>query len=113
MIPRMLLAAILSLWLVPCASAQVRVNSVNVGHFSAAHLGGSNQLLPYIRSIQNPAATRAGGSDEWRGGRKRAGMAGDAWRSNAGSPQWGGYAAATGASGAGHAAATGASGAGH
>jgi hypothetical protein len=48
MIPRILLAAAVSLGILPCAMAQVRVNSVGIGHVTT--VGPSNQLLPYIRS---------------------------------------------------------------
>jgi hypothetical protein len=74
--PQLLLAAILSLAVVPCATAQVRVNSIGAGHFTTGHIGGSGQLLPYIRSTQGAGSSRVNqGGGIWHG-------------SNAQSPQW-------------------------
>jgi hypothetical protein len=87
---KFLLAAILSLSVVPCAAAQVRVNSIGAGHVIGSHVGGSGQLLPYIRSTQGTGSGQTSqGGGIWHGG-------------NTQSPQWGGRAAATGSSGAGH-----------
>lgn len=88
--PQVLLAAILSLSVAPCATAQVHVNSIGAGHVIGGHVGGSGRLLPYIRSTQGAGSGHVSqGGGIWHGG-------------NAQSPQWGGRAAATGASGAGH-----------
>ncbi len=89
-----LLAAILSLSVVPCATAQVRVNSLGAGHVIGSHIGGSGQLLPYIRSTQGTRNGTGNGQASWGGGVWHGG--------NTQSPQWGSRAAASGASGAGH-----------
>jgi len=84
-----LLAAMLALSVAPCAAAQVRVNPIGAGHVIAGHVGGSGQLLPYIRSTQGAGSGHVSqGGANWHGG-------------NTQSPQWGGRAAATGSSGSG------------
>jgi hypothetical protein len=95
MIPRMLLAAALSLAVVPCASAQIRVNSVSVGHVTSSHAG----LLPYIRSTQGINGWRGPITKSYGGDNNRT-FNGGVRGNKAGSAQWGdGRAAATGSSG--------------
>jgi hypothetical protein len=66
---KFLLAAILSLSVVPWATAQVRVNSIGAGHVIGSHIGGSGQLLPYIRSTQGSGNGQASwGGGVWHGG---------------------------------------------
>jgi hypothetical protein len=73
-----------------CLCGAIHPQEDEAGHVIGSHIGGSGQLLPYIRSTQGSGNGQASwGGGVWHGG-------------NTQSPQWGGRAAATGSSGAGH-----------